>query len=84
MNISLRAELDKFVHDTIQSGRFHSEEEAVNEAVQLLREREQAEIRLESLLQEADDSGPATEMTPEDWVGIENEGMKRRRARKSA
>ncbi len=84
MKISLRAELDKFVQDTIQSGRFHSEEEAVNAAVQLLREREQSNQRLEALLQAADDSGPATEMTSEDWVEIESEGMKMLRSRQSA
>jgi hypothetical protein len=45
---------------------------------------EEAENRLETLLQEAEDSGPATEMTAQDWTDIENEGLKRLRSRKSA
>ena len=37
---------------------------------------EEAEGRLETVLQEAEDSGPATEMTAQDWADIENEGLK--------
>jgi hypothetical protein len=45
---------------------------------------DEAESRLENLLQEAEDSRPATEMTAQDWVDIENEGLTRLRSRKSA
>jgi hypothetical protein len=45
---------------------------------------EEAEGRLETVLQEAEDSGPATEMTAQDWADIENEGLKRLRSGKSA
>src|SRR5271165_890375 len=31
MNISLRPELERFLHDRVQSGRYHSMEEAVSE-----------------------------------------------------
>ena len=84
MNISLRPELERFLNDRVQSGSYRSVEEAVNEAVQQLKETEEAETKLESLLQEAEDSGPATEMTAQDWADIENEGLKRLRSRKSA
>ena len=56
----------------------------MSRAVELLKETEEAEGRLEALLQEAEDSGPATEITAEDWADIENEGLKRLRSRKSA
>ncbi len=84
MDISLRADLEKFLSDRIQSGRYHSAEEALNEAVELLKQTEEAENRLEALLQEAEDSGPPTEMAPQDWIDIENEGLKKLRSRKSA
>jgi hypothetical protein len=40
--------------------------------------------RMEMLLQEAEDSGEATEMTAEDWVEIRREGMALLKTRKSA
>jgi hypothetical protein len=55
----------------------------LGKAVELLKEMEEAEGRLETLLQEAEDSGPATEMTAQDWADIENEGLKRLRSGKS-
>jgi antitoxin ParD1/3/4 len=84
MNISLTPELEQFLHNQVRSGRYSSAEEAVNKAVELLKETEEAESRLETLLQEAEDSGPATEMTAQDWKDIEKEGLKRLRSRKSA
>jgi putative addiction module CopG family antidote len=84
MDISLRPDLEKFLSDRIQSGRFVSSDDAMNEAVQLLKETEEAEGRLENLLAEAESSGPATEVTPQDWLDIENEGLKRLKSRKSA
>ena len=84
MNVSLNPELERFLNDQIRSGRYHSAEEAVSKAVELLKEMVEAESRLETLLQEAEDSGPATEMTAQDWADIENEGLKRLRSRKSA
>jgi putative addiction module CopG family antidote len=84
MNVSLRPELAKFIDDKIQSGQYRSAEEAVNKAVELLKQQEEAENRLEHLLQEAEDSGPTTDMTAKDWAEIENEGLTRLRSQKSA
>jgi antitoxin ParD1/3/4 len=84
MNVSLTPELERFLNEQVRSGRYPSTEEAVTKAVELLKEMEEAESRLESLLQEAEDSGPATEMTAQDWADIENEGSKRLRSRKPA
>lgn len=38
----------------------------------------------ETLLQVAEDSGPAAEMTAQDWADIETEGLKRLPSGKSA
>jgi antitoxin ParD1/3/4 len=84
MNISLAPELERFLNEQVQSGRYSSPEEAISKAVELLKATEEVESRLETLLEEAEDSGPATEMTAQDWADVENEGLKRLRSRKSA
>ncbi len=84
MNISLAPDLERFLNEQVRSGRYPSAEEAVSKAVELLKETEEVESRLETLLQEAEDSGPATEMTVQDWADIENEGIKRLQGRRSA
>ncbi len=55
----------------------------VEEALQLLKERDHAEDRLEALLQEAEDSGEATEMTEEDWDDIRRQVRQRLAERKA-
>lgn len=84
MNVILRPELEQFVDRLVRGGQYRSAEEALNTAVELLKERENTEDRLETLLREAEESGPATEMTPEDWTDIENDGLKKLLSRKSA
>jgi antitoxin ParD1/3/4 len=84
MNVSLTPELERFLNEQVRSSRYSSKEEAVGKAVELIKEMEEAEGRLETVLQEAEDSGPATEMTAQDWADIENEGLKMLRSGKSA
>jgi putative addiction module CopG family antidote len=43
MNTHLPADLEQFVKAKVKSGRFASSDEAITEAVRLLREREEAE-----------------------------------------
>lgn len=90
MNIHLPEDLEQFLHDTVQSGRYRSEDAAIAEAVRLLRRRDQAysaeRDRVEALLIEGLDSGPSTPMTSDDWDEIEREGRRiiaARRARKA-
>ena len=51
-------------------------------ALQLLKERDQAEDRLEGLLREADESGEPTEMTQQDWDDIRREVREHSQKRK--
>ena len=51
MNVSLAPELERFLNEQVRSGRYSSPEEAVSKAVELLKETEEAESRLETLLQ---------------------------------
>lgn len=84
MDVSLSPELEKFINECVDRGRYNSTNEAVNAAVGLLRESESAESRLEELLLEAEESGPAEEMTSAEWAAIEAEGLKRLRTRRPA
>jgi putative addiction module CopG family antidote len=84
MDARLKPELEEFLNRTVQSGHYRSTEEALNKAVQLLKEREEAEAELEAKLQEGENSDPAIDMTVQDWAEIEKEGLRRLRSRKSA
>jgi antitoxin ParD1/3/4 len=42
MNVSLTTELEKFVNNKVQTGRYNSASEVVREALRLLEEHEQA------------------------------------------
>ncbi len=59
MNVSLRPDLEQLVKEKIQSGQYRSPDEVFNEALNLLKARDEAERRLEGTFQEAEDSGPA-------------------------
>ena len=50
MNISLTPELERFVHEKVQTGRYNSASEVIREALRVLHEREQIrEIHIEEL-----------------------------------
>ena len=44
MNVSLTAELEKFVKNKVQTGRYNSASEVVREALRLLEEHEQVRV----------------------------------------
>lgn len=84
MTVSLRPDLEQLLNEKVKSGQYGSPSEVLNEALDLLQQYDQAEHRLEILLGEAEDSGPAAEMTAADWADIEREGLRRIHSRKSA
>jgi putative addiction module CopG family antidote len=47
MNVSLAPELERFLNEQVRNGRYASPEEAVSRAVELLKETEEAESRME-------------------------------------
>ena len=73
MTLELTPELEGLVRAKVESGLYDSAAAVVKRALELLREEEQAEERLEALLQEGIDSGESTEMTPEEWDEIREE-----------
>ncbi len=63
MNVSLTQQLEQFVSDQVQSGRYQSASEVVREGLRLLATRAEADrIKLEALrkmIRESLESGPA-------------------------
>lgn len=45
MNVSLTPELERLIHDRVDSGRYHSASEVVREALRLLEERDELRQR---------------------------------------
>jgi antitoxin ParD1/3/4 len=53
MNVSLTAELEKFVNERVASGMYHSASEVVREGLRLLREKDMIQqIKLQELRRE--------------------------------
>ena len=93
MNVVLSAEIEKLVRESIARGEFANSDEFFNEAAQLLLARRNAEpipvderwdSRVDALLQEAEASGEATEMSDRDWQEIERHGLALIQQRKRA
>lgn len=78
MNVSLTPELEEFVREKAESGRYRSASEVVRAALRLLQDREKLrEVKLEELreaVQKGLDSGSAGEL---DMDEIKREARKR-------
>jgi len=79
MTISLPEPLKQFVEQQVSAGGYASAEEYIGALVEAERKR----ARIEELIVEGLESGPATEMTAEDWEDIRQEGLARIRANRS-
>ena len=73
MNVVLNPDLERLVSGKVESGEYPSAEAVVEAGLRLLKARDRAEARLEALLLEAEESGPATEMTAREWDDIRRE-----------
>ena len=74
MNLTLKPETEKIIQERIDRGEYKGAAEFVDEAIQYaVDEMDRAEAELEALVPEGIDSGPATEMTREDFEGIRRE-----------
>ncbi|MCC6590614.1 MAG: type II toxin-antitoxin system ParD family antitoxin [Bryobacterales bacterium] len=82
MNISLPDQLKNFVDHQVSSGRYSSVSEYIRELIRGDEKRD-AERKLESMILEGLQSGPATELTAQDWAQMRAEALRqfeRRRA----
>ena len=73
MNLTLKPETEKLIQERIDRGEYKDAADFVDEAIQYMVEMDRAETELEALVQEGIDSGPATEMTREDFEDIRRE-----------
>lgn len=70
MNVSLTHELERFVHDRVATGRYHSASEVVREGLRLLESREQLrelqvdEMRRRLVMGVADDAAVRLHTVP--------------------
>ena len=82
MNISLTPELEKFVKDKVESGRYHSASEVVREGLRLLEAQELVrEVKLTALREEIQKGLDSGAPTPLDIAAIKARGRKRLAAR---
>lgn len=95
MNVALPAELEKRVNEIVERGEFSTRDEFFKEAAELLLDLRhgygspipvdaQWKKRVEGLIEEAEASGEATEMTDHDWEEVERQGLALIQARKKA
>ena len=82
MNISLPEQLKEFIDEQVGTGRYSSASEYVRELVRGDEKRRERD-KLKALLIEGLESGPATEMTKQDWLDIRAEGRKLFESRQS-
>jgi antitoxin ParD1/3/4 len=82
MNISLTAQLEKFVADQVESGAYQSASEVVREGLRLLAERRKTEelklAALRAAIREGLDSGPAEPLDMEAVIAEARAGYQRR------
>ena len=76
MNISLPDDMKAFIEDEAARKGFGTVSEYVRALIRDVRERQAEHDRLDALLIEGLDSGPATPLTKKDWEHIRREGKK--------
>ena len=76
MKVSLPESLAEFVEQQVSSGKYASVEQYLGALIEA-DQKQKAREHLETLIQEGLDSGPASEMTAQDWEHIRQEGLAR-------
>jgi antitoxin ParD1/3/4 len=80
MKVSLPEALTAFVEQQIASGKYANVEQYLSVLIEA-DQKQKAREHLEALVQEGLNSGPATEMTVQDWEHIRRESLTRVRSR---
>ncbi len=76
MNVSLPDDLKAFVDEQVATGGYGTTSEFIRELIREAR-KQAARQRLEALLLEGLNSGPATPMTSEDWDNLKRDARER-------
>jgi antitoxin ParD1/3/4 len=77
MNVPLTPEMERLVNEKVKSGEYPNATAVVEDALRVLKERDEAEARLEALLRDGIESGESTEMTAGDWEDVRREVRQR-------
>jgi len=77
MNISLPDSMKEFIEEQAARRGFGTVSEYMRSVIREVQERQAERERIDGLLIEGLDSGPATPMTQADWEGIRHEVHKR-------
>jgi antitoxin ParD1/3/4 len=80
LNVSLPESLKKYIERQTRQGGYSTPSEYMRDLIRA-DQRQKARDRVEALLLEGLESGPATEMTEEDWADIRGEGLSRMKKR---
>jgi len=80
LNVSLPEPLKKYIERQTRQGGYSTPSEYMRDLIRA-DQKQKAGERVEALLPEGLESGPATEMTDEDWVDIRREGLTRTKKR---
>lgn len=75
MHVTLPPELERQVAELVGQGAYPSADAVIVQALEAMLGQRSDDRRIESLLQEAEDSGGHTEMTAQDWENIERDGL---------
>jgi antitoxin ParD1/3/4 len=76
LHISLSDEMRSFVDEQVRGGRYHNHSEYVRDLIRHDQERRTRD-RIEALLLEGLESGPAQPLTADDWQAIRDEARER-------
>ena len=77
LDITLPADVKALVDRAVASGRYRSASDYVKNLILEEEIRQTEEAELEALLRGGLDCGPATDLTPQDWQDIRQEGLAR-------
>ena len=73
MNVTLKPDAEKLVREKIERGDFRDASDLVDEAIHYMLDMDHSEAELQALVRQGIESGPATEMTREDFEAIRRE-----------
>lgn len=82
MNISLTAELERYIQNKVESGLYHSPSEVIKEALKVLQEQDMLrEVKLQALRAEIQQGIDSGESTPLDMEDVIRRGKERNRTK---
>lgn len=70
MNVTLSPDAENLIRETVESGEFKDASDFVHKAIRCMIDMDETEAELDCLVREGIESGPAAEMTREEFEAI--------------